>query len=412
MPLTPDASLQPHAPTSQSEGSGARVLYLYAQVLRAESTHARQTFQMLALMKEAGLEVELLTLPGGDPWPQGLVRKIYRTATIPFSRSLPLYGSGLRRTWATCVLALAAIRLFVIHRYRAVHCADRSIRIGALIAWLFGARFLFEWRASSGHDLVRWSTRRSRRFLKAVSLVFTDVKLPLSRLRETPLCGRIATLQALPAPCIRRLPPPPVRLGGAAQRFSLAAFSFQPGMDDLAPLLDALPGCARSDTLNLHLYGGTPRTAERVRTRWLERLPRGTTLSVEPLPLSPAAFRQALSPADLVFLPALSSPLLPPIILDIMAAGRAILAVRSPAAETLLSSQNALLARGDRDSISQALWSAIVSPLLCIERAEAAAETIARERDPLAASERLRTCYAFALAPRTRSSRHLHDSRF
>jgi hypothetical protein len=75
----------------------ARVLYLYSQALRADSPHARRTFQMLALLNEAGFKADLLTLPGGDPWPSGLVEHIYVTPRVPFTRTLKPYGTGVRR---------------------------------------------------------------------------------------------------------------------------------------------------------------------------------------------------------------------------------------------------------------------------------------------------------------------------
>ena len=141
----------------------ARVLYIHTQALRADSPHARATFQMLHLLRRAGLEVDVLTLPGGDPWPQGLATRLFRTLHVPFARTLPPYGTGLRRRWATAVMALAAARLLLTNHYDAVHCADRSVRLGVLLAWLFGVRLVFEWRVASGYDLASWARPRGRR---------------------------------------------------------------------------------------------------------------------------------------------------------------------------------------------------------------------------------------------------------
>ena len=177
-----------------------RVLYIHTQALRAETPHARRTFEMLTLMRRAGLSVDVLTLPRGDAWPKGLADHVYRTLPVPFARSLPPYGTGLRRRWATFVTALAAARLLLHTRYDAVHCADRAVRVGTLLAWLFGVRLVFEWRTASGHDLTAWARARSKRALRAVGLVVADAPCRPAGLRETGLLGRIAVIPPLPAP--------------------------------------------------------------------------------------------------------------------------------------------------------------------------------------------------------------------
>lgn len=374
----------------------ARVLYLYSQVLRAGSGHARQTFQMLALMREAGLTVDVLTLPGGDPWPAGLAERIFRTAWVPHGRTLPCYGLGFRRIWATLVMALGAMRLFLTRRYTAVHCSDRAIRVGGLLAWLFGCRFIFEWRTRSGYDLVNWSRKRSRRFCRRVSLVFSDVRLPLSQLRETPFFGRIACLPCLPAPSIQRLSPPAVRLEGARQLFRVVAFTFAGAQaEDLMPLCEALPGLLRRNNLRLTVLGGLPPAGERL-------LPPGILASGRidrrRRPIDPQTLMAAIAEADLIFFPALNGALPPPELLDCLAAGRAIMAVRCPAVEGLLSDDVALLVRGTGEAIAEGIAHAIESPLRCAELGAAGADFIGRERNASTAAATVRSCYAFALA--------------
>ena len=376
-----------------------RVLYLYAQVLRAHSPHARQTFQMLSLMKRAGLQVDVLTLPRGDAWPTGLVRRVYRTGAVPFVRGLPYYGGGFRRTWATVVMTLSALRLFLMGRYRAVHCADRSVRVGAVVAWLFGARFIFEWRSRSGHSLIKWARKRSRRFLRSVNLVLADEQLDVARLRQCRLYGRIAYLPALPAPWVRPLPLPAVRLGGTQQRFTLAALSFRPDGRDWEVLLEALGAFSAHVGLGVRFYGGTGAAVERLRAHLAEKLPRALEWAIEPFPEGSVALQRALLPADAVFFPALSGAVPPPELLDAMASRRALLAIRCPAAETVLPPAGAIWVRSERTAIAEALERAMRAPTLCIDKAQAAADALAQERSLEAVTEALRSCYAFALAP-------------
>lgn len=374
-----------------------RVLYLYAQVLRAQSLHARRTFQMLAQMKRAGLEVELLTLPGGDPWPAGLATRIYRTSFLPFGRHLPLYGHGPLRVWATVLMTLSAVRLFLKRPYAAVHCADRTIRVGAFIAWLFGARFVFEWRSASGHSLEKWAKRRTARFLRSVNLVLSDVPAGVAQLRRSRLCGRVAYVPSLPAPWVQPLPLPAVRLGGVHQLFTLAVFSTQTQLTDLAPLAEALPEAFRQTaTLRVQIYGGSMRARERLGATLTKALPQTANIQLQPLPAPGAAMAQALAAADVVFFPAQSDPELSPWVLDAMASRRAVMAIRCPAMEALAEA-GVFLVPGESDAIIEAIYRVMAAPFWCVDRAWSAYEWVRQERSMEACAETLRGCYEFAL---------------
>ncbi len=375
-----------------------RILYLYSQVLHVGSSHARQAFQMLSLLKQAGFEVDILTLSGGDSWPQGLAHKIYHTACIPFARSLPSYGRGPRRWWATLVLALAAIRLCLHTKYRAIHCSDRGIRIGGFLAWLFGVRFIFEWRAASGHDLITWLRKRNKIFRRLICLILSDVGYPSARLRESGLSGRIATIPFLPAPFIRRLPAPAIRRHGQAQPFRLIAFSQRRTLDDLNLLCDALPEILKATNVRVTLIGGTPGAAERFRQRLVVKFPEAATVEVRPALSGVTDFINCLSAADLIFFPLILGPLPPPILLDCMAAQRAILAVRCPAYNGYLTHTNATLVPADARAIAAAVARHRVAPLLCYEHAVAAADTIERDCNTAATIAAMRSCYRFALS--------------
>ena len=374
-----------------------RVLYIHTQALRAETPHARRTFEMLTLMRRAGLSVDVLTLPRGDAWPKGLADHVYRTLPVPFARSLPPYGTGLRRRWATFVTALAAARLLLHTRYDAVHCADRAVRVGTLLAWLFGVRLVFEWRTASGHDLTAWARARSKRSLRAVGLVVADAPCRPAGLRETGLLGRIAVIPPLPAPAVMPLPPPPVRPKGASQLFRLAVLSLRADLSDLADFLEALPLLAERPNLRVSIAGGSPAAAERLRRACAARLPAGAQPGIRPAIVGPADFSVFVAPADLVFLPAASGPLPPAALLDAMAARRAILAVRCPAYEGLLNAANAMLVDSDARALADGVLRHLRAPCLCAEHAIAAAETVAAERSLADAADALRACYSLAL---------------
>ncbi len=379
--------------------TGQKILYLYSQVLHVGTPHARQAFQMLDLLRQAGFEVDILTLAGGDPWPKGLAGKVYSTARIPFARTLPAYGRGPRRWWATMVLTLAAIRLCLHRRYRVIHCADRAIRVGAILAWLFGGKFIFEWRTASGHDLIAWLQKRSRRFIRSVGLVLSDVPYPFARLRETPLCGRIATIPMLPAPFITRLPPPPVRLKGKEQPFLLVALSQARHFQDLAPLCEALPELLAYPNIRVLLVGGNAHGAERLRHQLTLHLPEAAAkIEVRPQLSGGADFLNCIAAADLVFFPLVNGALPPAALLDVMAAQRAILAVRCPAYETLLTTKNAALVPANPRVITSSILRHIVAPLLCADHAIAAADTIEQDCSATATAAALRSCYRFALS--------------
>ena len=378
-----------------------RILYIHTQALRAESPHARRTFEMLTLMRRAGLDVDVLTLPRGDTWPKGLANHVYRTLPVPFARSLPPYGTGLRRRWATVVTALAAARLLLHKQYDAVHCADRAVRVGALLAWLFGVRLVFEWRTASGHDLTAWARARSKRSRRAVGLIITDHPCHPAGLRETGLLGRLAVIPPLPAPTIEPLTPPPARPKDASQLFRLTAFSLTPDLSDLTDFLEALPRLIERPNIRISIAGGTPAAAERLRKRCAETLPADAQPGIRPAIVSPAEFSTFVAPADLIFLPAANGPLPPPELLDAMAARRAILAVRCPAYEGLLNEANAMLIDSDARSLALGVLRHLRAHCLCVDHACAAAETIAAEHSIANAVDNLRACYALALDQET-----------
>lgn len=376
----------------------ARVLYLYSQVLRADSPHARRTFQMLALLKEAGFKADLLTLPGGDPWPTGLAEHIYVTSRVPFTRTLQPYGIGFRRIWATVVMALTTVRLFLQHRYEIVHCSDRAIRIGGLIAWLFDTRFVFEWRSTSGHDLIRWARWRTRRFRNSVSLVITDTTYSVTQLRNSGLYGKIASIQALPNPSLTPLPPPAVRTDPTTRQFRITAFSYNDKLADLSLFCDALPLLLRHPNIRITFVGGTAATIERLRQRLIRRFPNASSsLIFRPKSVDIPDFVDSITETDLVFLPVCSGITPPPLLLDTMACGRAIMATRCPAYKALLTPQNAALVGADVAEIADCIRYHLNASTRCAELARLAAETVAKERNPASAISALRSCYTFIL---------------
>ncbi|MEG2465736.1 MAG: glycosyltransferase, partial [Kiritimatiellia bacterium] len=106
--------------------------------------------------------------------------------------------------------------------------------------------------------------------------------------------------------------------------------------------------------------------------------------------------------ADVVFLPMVVGVQPPPMLLDAMMAQRAIVAIRCPANEQLLSHENATLVPADARSLAAAFLRYVRAPLLSTTHAQAAAEAIDRERNPSSFAASLRACYAFALSEKQR----------
>lgn len=377
----------------------ATILYLYAQPYRAESDHARCTLQMLTLLKQCGHEVDLLTLPGGDVWPEHLVRRRYLTSRVPFVKTLPFYGRGLRRFWAGIVLFFAALRLSFRERYDAVHCSDRAIRTGGFLSWLFRKPFIFEWHAThSGRDLVKWLSRRSRRFRQSIQMIFTDFPYPSSRFQQLGVYGRVAVLQHLPLPTIVPHPLPAVRMYSETQNFRLTVFSATEDLQDLTPLCQLLPMLLEQYPLHVSIVGSTPKATERFRRQLQASLGAyALRVALRPALLNTEEVLRVTTGADLVYLSAVPGPLPPPLLIDLMAARKAILAIQCPAFQTLLSARNALLVPYDTQAIGETIVHALTTPRLCLEFAQAAYDTIQRERHPNILAEELRRCYELAL---------------
>lgn len=377
----------------------ARILYLYAQPHRAGSEHARRAMQMLFVLKSAGHTVDVLSLPGGDPWPEGLVEGRFLSSGVPFIRSLPLYGRGFRRIWASIAIFLAALRLLFRTPYDAVHCSDRAIRCAGVLAWLFRKPLIFEWyTTASGRDLVSWLARRARCFRRSIRMVFSDVQYPLSRLREIEVNGRIAVVQMLPSPAIVPLENSFVERGERRMSFRVVAMSFARDLGDLTTFSEALPALFETTGLRVEIVGSTPREIDRFRLRLQGRLGEWITrVAFRPAIGDTGSLLSILEGADLVFMPAVTGPIAPVRLIDVMAARRAILAVRCGAYQTLLNETNGRLVSAHAEEIRVALQQLIENRHLCTLYAEAACETIARERNVHALVEDVRRCYSLAL---------------
>lgn len=377
----------------------AKILYLYAQPYRAESDHARRTIQMLSLLKQAGHEVDLLTLPGGDAWPEGLVHKRFLTSRIPFVKTLPFYGRGFRRFWAGVVTFFAALRLTFCERYDAIHCSDRAIRTGGFLSWLFRKPFIFEWHAThSGHDLVKWLSRRSRSFRRSINMIFSDFPYPFSRLRQIGVYGRIAVLRLLPSSSVAPQALPAVRMYSEIQNFRLVAFSSTNDLQDLTPLCQLLPTLLEQYPLHVSIIGATPKATERLRRSLQGRLgDYALRVALRPAMKNAEDIVRVTTGADLVYLSAIPGPLPPMHLIDLMAARKAILAIQCPAFTSLLSHKNASLVAYNAQAIGDAIIHHIKTPLLCAEHAQAAYETIQAERNTNGIAEEVRRCYELAL---------------
>ncbi len=376
------------------------ILYIYTQVNRENGLHARQTRQMLSLIHRQNIAIDLLTLPGGDPWPKGLLNALYTTPPVPFVRGMPLYGYGIRRFWATCLITLCAIRLVLSHNYDAIHCADRSIRVGKILAWLFRSKLIFEWRRQSGIDFTQWLKRRSKLFKGSVSLIITDEAQPFDRLRDSGILGKLATLPILPDPAITRTPPRFIQHNVyPAATFHLNALSFSSNLDDLSLLLDALPALLTAfPQLRISIIGGAPRIVERKRRRLARMLPEiAHAIDFHPPMTSSAEWSARFAHADCIFFPSTHASQPPPLLLDAMKAQRAILALSCPAYTALLNPSCATLIHPDKEQLREAIHWMITHPESVAKKSLAAAQRIDSELDVTIIAENFRACYSFAL---------------
>lgn len=350
---------------------------------------------MLERLRDLGHRVDLLTLPGGDPWPEGLTASVYRTATVPFVRGMPLYGYGLRRILATVFLIPTAAMLMLHHRYDAVHCSDRSIRVGRFLTWLFGTRLIFEWRYASGCDLADWLMHRRPHFRKTVALILTDCLVDPLRVRMTGLSGRIATFLPTPAGGLLRRRSPALSGTGTVR---LTIISESRTLSDLRRIFVILPLLTdKLPHLRVSVIGGNSRAIERCRRR-LQRISPQTAEIVDfhGYPREDGyALRIACS--DLIFLPSVSGPRPTYALLDAMASQRPVVAVRCQAYDGLLTPECGTLVPPDTVVLAQVLLEYLSNPERMAERGLAAAERIDRECNPEAQHEAFRACYDFAL---------------
>lgn len=182
------------------------------------------------------------------------------------------------------------------------------------------------------------------------------------------------------------------------QNFRLVAFSATEDLQDLSPLCRVLPTLLERYPLHVSLIGATPKAMERLR-RHLQAQLGDLALRVA---LRPALYRsdeilRATTEADLIYLSAVPGPLPPPLLIDLMAARKALLVIQCPAFQTLLSPTNASLVAYDTQAIGNAIIHHLQTPLLCAEHAQAAYDTIHAERNAMVVAEEVRRCYELAL---------------
>lgn len=373
----------------------ARILYIYAQINRMNGAHARETRKTLARLRDLGHQIDLLTLPGGDPWPEGLASAVYSTATVPFVRGMPLYGYGLRRILATLFLIPAAVRLMLHHRYAAVHCADRSIRVGRFLSWLFGTRLIFEWRHESGCDLIAWLLLRRAGFHHALALILTDSRPDPARLRATGLSGRVATFLPTPAENLIRAPLPTLSGTGTVR---LTAVSASRSLNDLKRFFTILPTLTeRLPGLRVSVIGGSPRAIERLRRALSHRAPHAAKIVDFHGRVGGADYAQRMSYSDLIFLPSAPGDCPTYALLDAMGSQRPVVAIRCPAYEGLLTRDCGTLVPPDPAAMTEVLLGYLTDSERMAERGRNAAEKVDHEYDPESQEEAFRACYAFAL---------------
>lgn len=377
-----------------------RILYLYTQVYRADSTHGVRTAQILTMLKKNGYTIDLLTLPGGDIWSSACYSDLYYTPRLPWITKLSYYGYGVLRCLATFWMLLLAIRLSLKHDYLVVHAVDRSMHIAQLIAWLTHTGLIVEWRDDACRHIIQCGTeRRFHKVLKQADLIISDQAFTLDQLRKMPFSSKLCWIPLLPEVAIKHIPYVPCTIPqNHTDRTPfhvtvLADYSEGPHLCACLNVLHILK--QHYPQLHFSIVGGSVSQSKMYRHRMADCSEASAfdflgALSIDKL-------NALLAESEIIVLPGQDNTSIPIALLNAMRAGRAIVAHKSAAYTSLLTPSTAMLSDDYEGAFIEAFSLLYKHPDLRRKLAQVVQLKIETERPIQHFEDNLKACYAYTL---------------
>jgi len=370
-----------------------RVLLITAYPFHPWCGAALRARHTAAALAGLGYGVDVLAPPGGEP-PELPGVRVVQTPHIPCIGPMRPDGASARAIYRF-LLAVWALALARVHRYRIVHAVGAAWPAARLAARLCGSGLVYE---ADPQD--RRAARRTSRALRRADAVIAAEPEGVDAMRELGRQSRACLIPDIPgtwqqADEAGRLDVR-TRLGAAPDTPVLTYVGSFRKFQGVDLVFNALPAVLRDEPrARLVMVGGTPQEIAAARAI-ISRA--GLEQTVAFLGRIPAVdLVQVLGASDILLAPRRTGTQVPMKVLDYLRSGTAVVATDCAANRIALSSACALLVRPDPEALAAGILALTRDPDRRAALGAAGRVRVEREFSFAAFQDGLKRCYAYVL---------------
>jgi glycosyltransferase involved in cell wall biosynthesis len=361
----------------------------------------RVGFNVRALA-ELGMEVDLLTLPLGEPREVPGVR-IIRVPNLFLARNVSI-GPSLLKAAFDVLLLFKGLALALKNRYDVIHCVEDAGAIGVIIAGLTRSKLVFEkhsdpssYRKGPLRNLVMWLYARVERFTirHADAVIGTGPGLAEQAEKVGP--GRpVHDIFDIPSSLAESSSETTAGIRGRLQQNEqnilityVGSFAVYQGVD---LMFEAIPIVAeKCPDAQFVIIGGTTKEIAARKTRLADR--RVENAVVFAGKIAPDDLPDYLAASDILLSPRLAGVNTPMKLLDYLKAGRAIVATDTAANRLILSEHNAMLVKPDPAAFAEGICTLVENHELRLKLGADGKKLIAEKYNYTEFKKKLAACY-------------------
>jgi len=386
----------------------SRVLFISSKPYYPWEGACHRTRHTLEALVSLGHDVDLLTVPVGDPPPVPGIR-IRLTPRLPFCRQLP-EGPSVRRFALDTLMLFKAVYLAGREHYAVIHGVEDCGVIACMAGRLTKTRVVFERHTAISFDRVKglrrfWSGLYgflSRRALKRADAAIGNDASIVTLLAAFGRRSRACVIPDIPAVTDEVTPPArnlaQVRYRPAPTQKLVTCVGSYTRFQGLDLFINAIPYVLNAQpNTRFAVVGGAPSEIARLRSALSKA---GIDHAVTfPGRITSSELAALLAVSDVLVSPRRAGKTAPIKVLDYLYSGTPVVAADTPANRTLLSPENAVIVGLKPEAMARGIL------MLCNDRKRGAElarrgrETIRREnRTPEDFRAALRRCYDYVLS--------------